>query len=189
MIWDYVNIHPLSVSPFDATIPSLFISWHSTAKEELLLSSIYMYIYILLIYIVWTQGYLYYSMGDNPLLSLLIWTIKLSQIWQVGASSSPHFWHVPIVQEQFLIFCLIRMFQAQRCSSHLSLPQFWIICFSKEPECQWRILGNQDLETRYERISLFKCVKFISSVIGQERKNWACATGEGCLWTPREVEI
>lgn len=55
-------------------IPSIFISWHSTAEKEPLLSHVLFCFVFLLIYIVWTQGYLSYSMGDNPLVSLFIWT-------------------------------------------------------------------------------------------------------------------
>lgn len=61
-------------------IPSIFISCYSVAKTS------FHFLFYLLIYIVLTQGYLFYSMGDdNPLLSPFIWMLKLSHIWPLGS--------------------------------------------------------------------------------------------------------
>lgn len=84
-IWDYGNVHDLSVFlscrwSFNTMIPFIFISCYSVAKKS------FHFLFYLLIYIVLTQGYLFYSMGDdNPLLSLFIRMIKLSQMWPLGS--------------------------------------------------------------------------------------------------------
>ena len=65
--WDYINFYSLSVflpqwPSFNVMIPPILISWRPMAKKS------FHFLLYLLIYVVWTQNYFFYSMGDNPLL-------------------------------------------------------------------------------------------------------------------------
>lgn len=89
MFWDYVsNLFLIKFSPsfsihwwlYNSIIFSIFISWHF--KEELfLLFQYFVHLFIL----IRTHGFLFYSMGYNPLLSFIL-MLRWSTIWPGGAS-------------------------------------------------------------------------------------------------------
>lgn len=95
---------------------------------------------------VWTHRYLYYPVGNYPLLSLFILWLKWSQLWSLGAPLSWLWLHldiVPSLLEHFLTFWHCKMFQVHLV---LSLPQICNQPFLQKP-CLL-LLGKLYLETK-----------------------------------------
>lgn len=59
--------------------------WISSAWESSLFSSIYLFIQLFIS--AWTQGYLFYTLGNNPILVYLFFSLRLFQFWPLGAIS------------------------------------------------------------------------------------------------------
>lgn len=127
MFWDYVsNLFLIKFSPsfsihwwlYNSIIFSIFISWHF--KEELfLLFQYFVHLFIL----IRTHGFLFYSMGYNPLLSFIL-MLRWSTIWPQGSlfDLAPVSFCVPQLFEYFLIFWYSKLFQAHLI---LSFSQLW----------------------------------------------------------------
>lgn len=73
---------------------------------------------------VWTDAYLFYLMGFNPMLSLFISLLKLFDIghWHFFRLAPMHSYKIPFFFRHFIIFWYHKIFQAQLL---LSLPKPW----------------------------------------------------------------
>lgn len=122
-----------SISLFD------FIHWNSIVRKSIFFSPLYLLIYWLIS--VWTQEFLFYSLGYTPLLSKVLTMLELSQIWLVEAPSScllcpshkpPSFEHLSAFwHKKFSKFTL-----------HFSCSRPRVSHFSKEP---WILSVENDI--------------------------------------------